>query len=116
MVCKGRPRNTPKKGIMPPLSTVIRQSAGQRSWQREPFSHQYLGPRASQIKGRVARDLAKDGFAVVNSQESSAREGNNRQEEPSVKRGFSRGKGGSRDYRGRRQPYEGIEIIDFNNQ
>ena len=92
---RGRPRNAPEEGIVPPSGTVIRRSAGQRSWQREPSSHEYLespiqssGPRASQTEGRVARQLATEGFAVVNSQESGAREGNDRQEGPVVRGGL----------------------------
>ena len=103
---RGRPRNAPEEGIVPPLGTVIRRSAGQRSWQREPSAHEYLerpiqfsGPRASQTEGRVARQLATEGFAVVNSQESGARRGNDGQEEPAARGGSSRGRG-SRGGRG----------------
>ena len=85
---------------MPPLGIVIRRNIKQYSWRREPSSHQYLkrfiqplGPRTLQTEGRVAKELARDGFAVVNSQESGAREGNDGQEEPAVRGGFSRGKG-----------------------
>ena len=42
MAPRHRPRNTPEEGIVPPSGTVIRRSAGQRSWQREPSSHEYL--------------------------------------------------------------------------
>ena len=125
---RGRPRNAPEEGIVPPSGTVIRRSAGQRSWQREPSSHQYLerpiqssGPRASQTEGRVARELARDGFAVVNSQESGAPEV--RQEEPAARGGSSRGRGVGRGRRGgrgrgggRRYPYEGMGMMDFNSQ
>ena len=97
---KGRPRNAPEEGIMPLLGTVIRRSVEQHSWRREPSSHQYLersiqplGQRALQTEGRVARKLARDGFAIVNSQESNAREGNDGQEKPAVKGGFNRGRG-----------------------
>ena len=127
---RGRPRNAPEEGIVPPSGTVIRRSAGQRSWQREPSSHEYLerliqssGSRASQTEGRVARQLATEGFAAVNSQQSGAPESNVRQEEPADRGGRNRGRGGSsrgrvdkRGRRGRRQPYEGMGVIDFRGQ
>ena len=109
MARKSRPRNTSEQGIVPPSGTVIRRSAGQRSWQREPFSYEYLkrpiqssGQRASQGEGRVARQLATEGFAVVNTQESGALEGNIRQEEPAARGENSRGRGG-RGHRGGRR-------------
>ena len=93
---RGRPRNAPEEGIVPPSGTVIRRSAGQRSWQREPSSHEYLerliqssGSRASQTEGRVARQLATEGFAAVNSQQSGAPESNVRQEEPADRGGLA---------------------------
>ena len=123
MAHKGRPRNAPEKGIMPPSGTVIRRNAKQHSWRREPFSHQYLkrfiqplGPRALQTEGRVARELARDGFAVVNNQESGAREGNDEQEEPAVKGGSSRGRGATKGRRRHHQPYKGMGIINFSSQ
>ena len=39
---RGRPRNASEEGIVPRSGTVIRRSVGQRSWQREPSSHEYL--------------------------------------------------------------------------
>ena len=119
---KGRPRNAPEEGIVPPSGTVIRRSVEQHSWRREPSSHQYLersiqpsGRRALQTEGRVARELARDGFAVVNSQESNAREGNDGQEKLAVRGGSSRGRGAIKGRRRRHQPYEGMGIIDFSS-
>ena len=41
-----------------------------------------------QTEGRVARQLATEGFAVVNSRENGAREGNDKQEKPIIKGGL----------------------------
>ena len=114
VACRGRPRNAPEDGIVTASGTVIRRARGRTSWQREPSSHEYLetathssDQRASQCEGRVARQLATEGFVLVNSQQGGE------EERPPVRgngHGGRRGHGRGRGEAGL-QPYE--RVLNF---
>ena len=97
-----------------PRDVAVRRPRGQPSWHREPSGHEYIenaaqssARRASRADGRVARNMATEGFRVVNSQEG----GSQRME--TVGRGRGRGGrgGGSAGGVGSMQAYE--NVIDF---
>ena len=114
VACRDRPRNAPEDGIVTASGTVIRRARGRTSWQREPSSHEYLerathssDQRASQSEGRVARQLAMEGFVLINSQQGGE------EERPPVRgngRGGRRGRSRGRGEAGL-QPYE--RVLDF---
>ena len=127
---RGRPRNDAEENIVPPAGIVIRRSTGQRSWQRQPSSHEYLeraAPRPArrpQTQGRIARQLAAEEFAVVNSQEGGEpgagrgseqgdEEGNRQWNREGNGRGRERGRGRGRGRHNTGFQYEGMGVMDF---